>query len=126
MIPPGSRDAEPSARGQSPAADLPGLLPSPRALWQAPLADVLTATAGRQLSGAWKLMLLGDGGPTRHLQLLSGHPVRVEVIAMAPQPLPQPGDPDEVRELEPPLLRRQVWLVCHGETLAWEIGRAHV
>ncbi|MEB3168290.1 MAG: chorismate lyase [Synechococcaceae cyanobacterium] len=95
------------------------MLPSPRALWQSPLADVLAATAGHQLSGAWKLMLLGDGGPTRHLQLLSGHPVTVEVIAMAPQPGPAPGDPDEVRELEPPLLRRQVWLVCAGETLAW-------
>lgn len=102
-----------------PAADPPTLLTSPRPLWQAPLADVLAVTAGHQLTGAWKLMLLGDGGPTRHLQLLSGHPVRVEVIAMAPQPLPEPGDPEQVRELEPPLIRRQVWLVCAGQTLAW-------
>ncbi|MEB3201147.1 MAG: chorismate lyase [Synechococcaceae cyanobacterium] len=92
---------------------------SPRALWQAPLADVLGATAGRELSASWKLMLLGDGGPTRHLQLLSGHPVSVEVIAMAPQPCREPSDPDEVSELVTPLLRRQVWLVCNGETLAW-------
>ncbi|MFN6131418.1 MAG: chorismate lyase [Synechococcaceae cyanobacterium] len=106
-------------RDSDPDADLITLLPSPRALWQAPLTDALAATAGRHLSGAWKLMLLGDGSPTRHLQLLSGHPVSVEVIAMAPQPLPEPGDPQQVRELEPPLLRRQVWLVCAGETLAW-------
>jgi chorismate lyase len=112
-------NAEASPLGFDPAAGPAGLLPSPRALWQSPLADVLAATAGRQLSGAWKLLLLGDGGPTRHLQLLSGHPVTVEVIAMAPQPSPEPGDPEEVRELEPPLLRRQVWLVCAGETLAW-------
>lgn len=103
----------------NPVADPTTLLTSPRVLWQAPLPDVLAATAGRQLSGAWKLMLLGDGGPTRHLQLLSGHPVSVELIAMAPHPLPEPGDPEQVRELEPPLLRRQVWLVCAGETLAW-------
>jgi chorismate--pyruvate lyase len=115
----GARDADASSHDPIPSTDPAGLFPSPRALWQAPLTDVLAATAGRQLSGAWKLMLLGDGGPTRHLQLLSGHPVTVEVIAMAPQPLPQPSDPDEVRELQPPLLRRQVWLVCHGETLAW-------
>jgi chorismate--pyruvate lyase len=110
-----------SAQSQEsdPAADPTTLLTSPTVLWQAPLNDVLAATAGRQLTGAWKLMLLGDGGPTRHLQLLSGHPVSVEVIAMAPHPLSEPGDPEQVRELEPPLLRRQVWLVCAGETLAW-------
>ncbi len=67
------------------------LLPSPTPLWQAPWQDVvearadLDATAG-QLTGPWKLLLLGDGSPTRHLQLLTGQPVQVELIAMAPEP----------------------------------------
>ena len=64
-------------------------------------------------------MLLGDGSPTRHLRLLTGEPVAVDLIAMEPEQN-LPGDaPSEVAELEQPLLRRQVWLTCGGTTLAW-------
>ncbi len=101
--------------GQTPAP----LLPSPSLLWQAPASEVLEASAGRQLSGAWKLMLLGDGSPTRHLQLLTGRPLEVELIAMAPDPGDDPLMPREVGELVPPLLRRQVWLACGDLTLGW-------
>jgi chorismate-pyruvate lyase len=80
---------------------------------------VLEGQAGRELSGAWKLMLLGDGSPTRHLQLLTGDPVEVELIAMAPEPGRDPAAPEQVAELEEPLLRRQVWLNCGGRTLGW-------
>lgn len=95
------------------------LFPSPRSLWQAPAAEVVSARAGRQLTGAWKLMLLGDGSPTRHLQLLTGEPVRVELIGMAPDAGDDPLTPSEVAELSPPLLRRQVWLTCGLRTLGW-------
>ena len=95
------------------------LFASPTPLWQASFAAVEAATAGRQLSGAWKLLLLGDGSPTRHLQLLTGSPVEVEVIAMAPLSGPGAGAPLEVAELEPPLLHRQVWLNCGPHTLGW-------
>jgi len=95
------------------------LLPSPSPLWQAPLAEVLEAQAGQELSGAWKLLLLGDGSPTRHLQLLTGLPVEVDLIAMEREPAAGPAAPAEVAELEPPLLRRQVWLRCGQQTLAW-------
>ncbi len=97
----------------------PALLPSPTPLWQAPLGEVLEARAGRELSGAWKLLLLGDGSPTRHLQLLTGDPVEVELIAMAPEASADALAPAEVAELTPPLLRRQVWLRCGGRTLGW-------
>jgi len=103
------------AEPQPPAS----LLASPEVLWQAPVAEVLEASAGRQLNGAWKLMLLGDGSPTRHLQLLTGRPLEVELIAMAPDPGNDPLLPREVGELEPPLLRRQVWLACGDLTLGW-------
>jgi chorismate lyase len=83
------------------------------------MAEVVEARAGEHLSGPWKLLLLGDGSPTRHLQLLTGHPVEVDLIAMAPDPLPDPLAPAEVAELEPPLLRRQVWLACGGVSLGW-------
>ena len=95
------------------------LIASPRSLWQAPLGAVLEARAGRELSGAWKLLLLGDGSPTRHLQLLTGHPLEVELIAMGPEGGRDPAAPEQVAELEPPLLRRQVWLNCGGQTLGW-------
>lgn len=74
---------------------------------------------GTGLNGPWRLLLLGDGSPTRHLQLLTGLPVRVEVITMASDPLNTAEAPAEVSELEPPLLRRQVWLRCGDHTLAW-------
>jgi chorismate lyase len=64
------------------------------------------------------LLLLGDGSPTRHLQLLTGHAVEVEVAAMAADQQLSAA-PQEVQELQAPLLRRQVWLICGGETMAW-------
>ena len=74
-----------------------------------------------ELPGPWRLMLLGDGSPTRHLRLLTGHPVTVQLIAMAAEPQGDAatGCPQEVQELMPPLLRRQVWLSCREQTLAW-------
>jgi len=80
---------------------------------------VLEAVSGQQLSAAWKLFLLGDGSPTRHLQLLTGQPLEVELIAMAPEAAERPGAPAEVEELAPPLVRRQVWLNCGGQSLGW-------
>ncbi|BEV35332.1 chorismate lyase [Synechococcus sp. M16CYN] len=64
-------------------------------------------------------MLLGDGSPTRHLRLLTGQPVTVDLIAMETEQNGHPYTPVEVHELQAPLLRRQVWLVCGGIPLAW-------
>ena len=96
----------------------PRLWPSPEAIWQAE-ADAVAAGEAPSLSGPWRLLLLGDGSPTRHLQSLTGLAVEVEVIAMADDPDPGREAPAEVEELERPLLRRQVWLRCGGDTLAW-------
>ena len=64
-------------------------------------------------------MLLGDGSPTRHLRLLTGQPLTVDLIAMKPELQVHADAPAEVAELKPPLLRRQVWLNCGDNTLAW-------
>tara|TARA_Y100001968_G_scaffold62921_1_gene53659 strand:+ start:1258 stop:1749 length:492 start_codon:yes stop_codon:yes gene_type:complete len=64
-------------------------------------------------------MLLGDGSPTRHLQLLTGEEVAIELIAMESETSPSQSAPIEVKELKTPLLRRQVWLQCGMNTLAW-------
>ncbi len=73
----------------------------------------------QQLSGPWKLMLLGDGSPTRHLRLLTGKQVKVTLIAMEIDQSPNQEAPLEISELKPPLIRRQVWLTCGSKTLAW-------
>ncbi len=95
------------------------MLPSPHQLWQAPTDAVLSGEGPRQLPGAWRLMLLGDGSPTRHLRLLTGEPVAVDLIAMEPEASLPAEAPAEVVELQGPLLRRQVWLTCGGQPLAW-------
>lgn len=110
---------QPAAMTVTPAR----LLPSPQILWQASLRQVLAGEQAQQLNGPWRLLLLGDGSPTRHLEVLSGHPVRIELIAMAPEDGRDPGAacgaPPECAQLPGPLLRRQVWLCCGSTTLAW-------
>ncbi len=95
------------------------LLPSPKPVWEALTSSVLSGQIPIQLPGAWQLMLLGDGSPTRHLNLLTGHEVKIKIIAMESEPKPNQNAPYEVQELNPPLLRRQVWLECGSKTLAW-------
>ena len=92
---------------------------SPNLIWEAPKQEVLSGTGPSQLPGPWQLMLLGDGSPTRHLHLLTGYEVQVKLIAMESETSPCERAPLEVKELNPPLLRRQVWLTCNSQTLAW-------
>ena len=80
---------------------------------------MLSGRGPQKLPGPWQLMLLGDGSPTRHLRLLTGHEVKVKLIAMEYENTANQEAPVEVKELEPPLLRRQVWLTCNSQTLAW-------
>ncbi|MCY4235993.1 MAG: chorismate lyase [Cyanobacteria bacterium MAG CAR2_bin_4] len=88
-------------------------------LWTASRRSVLWGEAPVQLSPSWRLMLMGDGSPTRHLQLLTGQRVEVDLIGMEPEVHGSRQLPDEVTELSGPLLRRRVWLRCGAETLMW-------
>ncbi len=88
-------------------------------LWTASRRSVLSGEAPVQLSPSWRLMLMGDGSSTRHLQLLTGRSVEVELIGMEPETHASCQLPDEVAELSGPLLRRRVWLRCGAETLMW-------
>ena len=94
-------------------------LSSTEEIWKASKENVLSGKDNNKLSGPWKLMLLGDGSPTRHLKLLTDHEVAIKVISMAMENNNENGVPEEVNELDPPLLRRQVWLTCGDLTLAW-------
>ena len=92
---------------------------SPEVIWKASKENVISGKGNHKLSGPWQLMLLGDGSPTRHLKLLTGHDVDIKVISMAMDTNTENGVPEEVNELDPPLIRRQVWLTCGDLTLAW-------
>ena len=93
-------------------------LSSPKVIWEASKENVLSGKGNPKLSGPWQLMLLGDGSPTRHLKLLTGYEVAIKVISMAMENKKNEV-PEEVNELDPPLIRRQVWLTCGDLTLAW-------
>lgn len=74
----------------------------------------------RQLAPAWQILLLGDGSPTRHLQLLTGEPTEVDVIDMSLIGDDTDDAPDVIRVVPGPRLRRQVWLrTASGQRLAY-------
>jgi len=65
----------------------------------AALAVTNTPRPTQRLPGA--ALLLGDGRPTRHLELLTGAPVEVELIAMAPIQPGMAGVAGQKRRTEP-------------------------
>jgi len=93
----------------------------PNSIWEATTTEALSGEMPGKLSGPWKIMLLGDGSPTRHLELLTGYEVQIKLIGMENDENPEPGKsaPIEINELQFPLIKRQVWLTCNGQTLAW-------
>ena len=75
------------------------LFSSPQPVWEALTSSVLSGKVPIKLPGSWQLMLLGDGSPTRHLSLLTGHEVKIELIAMELEESPNQDAPKEVKEL---------------------------
>lgn len=64
--------------------------------------------------------MLGDGSPTRHLQLLTGEPTEVDVIDMSLIGDDLDNAPELIRVVPGPRLRRQVWLrTASGQRLAY-------
>ena len=64
-------------------------------------------------------MLLGDGSPTRHLQLLTNQETKIKLISMQLDPLYSQEGPKELNQLNSPLIRRQVWIKNNNKNLAW-------
>ena len=95
------------------------LFNSPKILWEEKATAFLVANALPKISGAWKLMLLGDGSPTRHLQLLTNHETKIKLISMQIDPLFKKEGPIEINQLKEPLIRRQVWIRNQNKNLAW-------
>ncbi len=95
------------------------LFNSPKILWEEKATAFLVANALPKISGAWKLMLLGDGSPTRHLQLLTNYETKIRLISMQIDPLFDKEGPREIDQLKEPLIRRQVWIKNQNQNLAW-------
>ena len=95
------------------------LFNSPKILWEEKATAFLVANALPKISGAWKLMLLGDGSPTRHLQLLTNYETKIRLISMQRDPLFDKEGPREIDQLKEPLIRRQVWIRNQNQNLAW-------
>ncbi|TGG96639.1 MAG: DUF98 domain-containing protein [Aphanocapsa feldmannii 277cV] len=106
-------------------------LPGLKVHWAEACDGVVCGHVPRRLSPAWRLLLLGDGSPSRHLGLLSGDTVRVELITMEREVETATDRPSEVAELEGPMLRRRVWVQGGGDVLLWaeswwnEVKAAH-
>ncbi|MFM2304755.1 MAG: hypothetical protein RLZZ135_2167 [Cyanobacteriota bacterium] len=66
------------------------------------------------------MLLLGDGSPTRHLQLLTGEPTEVDVIDMSAIGMDEDHAPCSLQMVPGPRIRRQVWLrTASGQRLAY-------
>jgi chorismate lyase len=79
-------------------------------VWEGGEAEIQEGLPHSQLAPAWQLMLLGDGSPTRHLQLLTHQPTEVDVIDMSLIGMELDHAPAVIESIPGPRLRRQVWL----------------
>lgn len=89
-------------------------------IWEGDETIVQQGLPHSQLAPTWQILLLGDGSPTRHLQLLTGEPTEVDVIDMSPIGKEDDGAPKQIEAVPEPRLRRQVWLrTASGQRLAY-------
>lgn len=89
-------------------------------LWQGGEDTIQQGLPHHYLAPTWQMLLLGDGSPTRHLQLLTGEPTEVDVIDMSPIGMDDDGAPALLQAVPGPRLRRQVWLrTASGQRLAY-------
>ncbi|MDD1418035.1 chorismate lyase [Dolichospermum sp. ST_sed1] len=79
-------------------------------IWQGDEEVVKKGLPHTQLAPTWQLLLLGDGSPTRHVQLLTGEPTEVDVIDMSAIGMSSDHAPAIMQMLPGPRVRRQVWV----------------
>jgi chorismate lyase len=89
-------------------------------IWEGGEDIVQQGLSHSQLAPTWQILLLGDGSPTRHLQLLTTEPTEVDVIDMSLIGMSDDGAPKQIQAVPGPRLRRQVWLrTASGQRLAY-------
>jgi chorismate lyase len=88
--------------------------------WQGGQAAVQAGIPREMLTATWQMFLLGDGSTTRHLQLLTGEQISVDVVDMSLIGMHTDQAPDLIQAIPGPRLRRQVWLRTEsGQRLAY-------
>ncbi|ATS18388.1 chorismate lyase [Parathermosynechococcus lividus] len=89
-------------------------------LWQGDFATIQQGLPHDLLAPAWQILILGDGSPTRHLQLLTREATEVDVIDMSAIGHEHDAAPPQLQLIPGPRLRRQVWLrTASGQRLAY-------
>lgn len=89
-------------------------------LWEGGEDSIKSGLPHTQLAPAWQMLLLGDGSPTRHLKLLTGEHIEVDVIDMSLIDMDLDGAPPQIHMIQGPRIRRQVWLrTASGQRLAY-------
>jgi chorismate--pyruvate lyase len=89
-------------------------------IWEGGEDAVQQGLPHHQLAPAWQILMLGDGSPTRHLQLLTGERTEVDVIDMSLIGCDRDHAPPIIQVIPGPRLRRQVWLrTASGQRLAY-------
>ncbi|WP_041268416.1 chorismate lyase [Geitlerinema sp. PCC 7407] len=102
------------------SATIPAVWHALTPVWSGDEDVVRQGLPHEQLAPTWQLLLLGDGSPTRHLQLLTGEPTEVDVIDMSPVGIDTDHAPELIKMVPGPRLRRQVWLrTASGQRLAY-------
>jgi chorismate--pyruvate lyase len=92
-------------------------------IWQGGEEAIHQGLPHEQLAPAWQMLLLGDGSPTRHLQLLTGEPTEVDVIDMSLIGMDTDHAPAIISLIPGPRVRRQVWLrTLSGQRLAYAVS----
>lgn len=79
-------------------------------LWQADHQMIQTGLPFDRLSPYWQMFLLGDGAPTRHLQLLTQSEIVVDVVCMVDIGSDRDNAPPDIDAIPTPRIRRQIWL----------------
>jgi len=87
--------------------------------WQSDDRQIQAGLPHQQLALAWQMMLLGDGSPTRYLQLLTGEPTKVDLIDMSSIGQSTDHAPAQILQVPGPRVRRQVWLTNGGQRTAY-------
>lgn len=92
-------------------------------LWQGGEEVIKQGLPHTQLAPIWQVLLLGDGSPTRNIQLLIGELTEVDVIDMSPIGMDLDGAPDAIQIVPGPRLRRQVWVrTVSGKLLYYAVS----
>lgn len=78
--------------------------------WEGDATQIRQGLPFSLLSPYWQMFLLGDGAPTRHLQLLTQSEIVVDVVSMTEIGDRDDSAPDAIAAIPTPRTRRQIWL----------------